>query len=260
VSERAQLGPLPALVAGDGPDALLVGGLLPVAGVDGAARRLVEGALRPFARSRRVTAVNRRPGLPRGVTMAQIAAEHAEAIRAGFPGGPVDVIGVSTGGSIAQQLAADHPGVVRRLVLCGTGARLEGQIKADQRAVAARVRAGAPRRAFAVMAAALAPSRAAGVALGAAAALLGPRWFDDLDDLASTIEAEDAFDLAACAAPIRAPTLLVAGAEDRFYPRPLLEATAALIPDSRIETIPGRGHVSVMDDPRLAAAVERFLA
>jgi pimeloyl-ACP methyl ester carboxylesterase len=37
-----------------------------------------------------------------------------------LPGQPMDVVGWSMGGFIAQQLAARHPGVVRRLVLAGT--------------------------------------------------------------------------------------------------------------------------------------------
>jgi pimeloyl-ACP methyl ester carboxylesterase len=67
--------------------------------------------------------LNRRPGLPSGLTMPMVAGEHAEALQAAF-GGPVDVLGVSTGGSIAQQVAADHPQVVRRLVLISTGCLL----------------------------------------------------------------------------------------------------------------------------------------
>jgi len=35
----------------------------------------------------------------------------------------VDVVGMSTGGSIAQQLAADHPATVRRLGLISTAGR-----------------------------------------------------------------------------------------------------------------------------------------
>jgi pimeloyl-ACP methyl ester carboxylesterase len=38
--------------------------------------------------------------------------------------GPVDVIGFSTGGAIAQYFAADHGQLVGRLVLSDTGCRL----------------------------------------------------------------------------------------------------------------------------------------
>jgi hypothetical protein len=48
--------------------------------------------LRPFAKRRRVMFVNRRSGLPRGMSMADLAQEHAEAIRS-LGGGPLDVAG-----------------------------------------------------------------------------------------------------------------------------------------------------------------------
>ena len=40
--------------------------------------------------------------------MADLAEEHADAIRS-LGAGPVDVAGISTGGSIAQQFAAYYP-------------------------------------------------------------------------------------------------------------------------------------------------------
>ena len=55
----------------------------------------------------------------------------------------VDVVGTSTGGSIAQQLAADHPETVRRLALLSTACRL-GTTR--PRPPAARRRTAAGRR------------------------------------------------------------------------------------------------------------------
>src|SRR3954470_6225695 len=148
--ERGQLGALPYFASGTGPPFAVLGGLAPETGVEAdSTGRMNKGFVAPFARERRVHFFNRRAGLPRGTTMADIAREHADALREGF-GTAVDVFGISTGGSIAQQLAADHPDVVRRLVLVSTACRLGAGGRVLQRRVAARLRRGAHRQAFAV--------------------------------------------------------------------------------------------------------------
>jgi pimeloyl-ACP methyl ester carboxylesterase len=174
---------------------------------------------------------------------------------------PVDVVGVSTGGSIAQQLAADHPDVVRRLVLASTACRLGPLGRSLQRRVAARIRGGAPRQALAVMGAALVPPWRGQLAAAVVAFAFAPRFTrtpTDLDDMATTIEAEDDFDLAALPA-IRASTLILAGGRDRFYAPALFEETARLIPGSRLRLFPRRGHITVMSDPGFRRELAAFL-
>jgi pimeloyl-ACP methyl ester carboxylesterase len=82
----------------------------------------------------------------------------------------------------------------------------------------------------------------------------------DLSDLATTIEAEDDFDLARCDGTITAPTLIVAGTRDRFYPQELLEETQRLIAGSVLHRVRHRGHLTVMSDKRATAVVRGFLA
>ena len=190
--ERGTIGPLPYAAIGKGAPMLVIAGLMPYTGPgpDRMARAAI-GWIAEAADRRRFVLVNRRPGLPRGMTMADIAAEHADAIRA--LGGRVDVMGTSTGGSIAQQLAADHPDLVGRLFLLSTACRLGPEGKVLQRRVAARIRAGARRQATAVMVREFAP-----LPVAVAASLIGPlvmRGDRSWDDLAATIEAEDDFDL-----------------------------------------------------------------
>jgi pimeloyl-ACP methyl ester carboxylesterase len=254
------IGRYPCLIAGDGPPLIVLAGLSPDAGVaPGPMRRLHEQALQPWTRGRRVFYVNRRRGLPVPLSMSALAAEHAAALAEAF-GAPVDVVGVSTGGSIAQQLAADHPAAVGRLVLISTACRLGRTGREAQRRVAARVRAGAPRQALAVAAAELVPPRRGRYLAGATAWAIGTRLFgtEDLGDMATTIEAEDEFDLAACSA-VRSPTLLIAGGQDRFYERELFEETARLIPDCRLVLHPERGHMTVTASPRTIAEAIGFL-
>jgi pimeloyl-ACP methyl ester carboxylesterase len=173
---------------------------------------------------------------------------------------PVDLLGMSTGGSLAQQIAAEHPEVVRRLVLVSTGARLGPLAKQLQRRVAARVRAGAMRRAIAVVAADLAPAGPLELPAALAGWFWGPRLFNagDLHEMATMAEAEDRFDLAELP-QIQAPTLLVGGGRDRYYGTELFEQTAALIPGCQLEVRRGLGHITVMWHPRALARIRFFL-
>jgi pimeloyl-ACP methyl ester carboxylesterase len=255
---RGTLGPLPYAALGDGEPVAVLAGLSPTTGFEG--DTMVRATAGPLAAlARRLFVFNRRPGLPRGMTMAELAAEHADALRA-IGAGPVDVIGTSTGGSVAQQLAADHPDVVRRLVLVSTACRLGPLGRELQRRAAARIRAGADGQALALMAASLVPPRRGQLAAGLAGRLLGPRLVGGgLADMATTIEAEDAFDLARCP-PVRAPTLILAGRDDRFYAPELFAETAALIPGALLQVFPGRGHITVMRDRGFRPAFTAFLA
>jgi pimeloyl-ACP methyl ester carboxylesterase len=247
--ERGTMATLPYFAVGAGRPLVVLGGLAPDTGVESDSSVRMNGSfVAPFARGRRVFFFNRRPGLPRGMTMAELAGEHADALRSGFGADAVDVLGISTGGSIAQQLAADQPGVVRRLVLVSTACRLGSAGRVLQRRVAARIRKGAHRQAFAVMAAGLVPPRRGRLAAATAAWLAAPgiaHSEEDLADMATTIEAEDEFDLASQRGRITAPTLIVVGGRDVFYDRELFEETARLIPDSRLRVHERRGHVTV---------------
>ena len=77
--------------------------------------------------------------------------------------------------------------------------------------------------------------------------------------MATTIEAEDEFDLARLQT-VQAPTVLVGGGRDRFYDRELFEQTARLIPGSVLEIHPDRGHITVLSDPRAVAQIRGFLS
>ena len=78
--------------------------------------------------------------------------------------------------------------------------------------------------------------------------------------MATTIDAEDTSDLAACRSPIRAPTLILAGSEDRFYTPELFAETARPIPGSRLRVLEGRGHVTAARDSEWTREIKAFLA
>jgi pimeloyl-ACP methyl ester carboxylesterase len=80
-------------------------------------RTLTLRTLTPLARAGfQVYFTNRWPDMAPGATFAEVAERHAAAILDHF-GKPVDVLGASTGGSLALQLIADRPDVVRKAVV-----------------------------------------------------------------------------------------------------------------------------------------------
>jgi pimeloyl-ACP methyl ester carboxylesterase len=259
--QRGMAGNFPYAAVGSGRPVVICSGLWPTTGVE--SNSLVEGALGPvrdLGAGRRLIVLNRRARLPAGMSISALAAEYAETIREHF-GGRVDVVGSSTGGSIAQQLAADHPDTVGRLVLLSTACRLGRVGRESQSRVAAALRAGHTRAALAHIAGELAP-RGLRVAVRAAALIAAPHIVPDAQsraDLATTLEAEDGFDLAACAKPITARTLIVVGGRDRFYSRELFEETAKLIQNSTLAVFPRRGHITVTTDSRARVAITKFL-
>lgn len=186
--------------------------------------------------------VLRKPGMPRGYTMRDMADDYAAMIREEF-GEPVDVLGISTGGSLVQQFAADHPNLVRRLVIHSSAHTLSDPAKAAQLEVARLAGQRRWREAWAVLlrfmlgAGALTRFQA-----GLASRLLSLSKPADPADLVITVLAEDRFSFREELARIVAPTLVVAGERDPFYTPALFRETAAGIPNARLVLYPNMGH------------------
>jgi pimeloyl-ACP methyl ester carboxylesterase len=240
-------GGLPYLAVGQGQPLVVFSGLTAEhANPTGLARRFQLRTLKPLARHFTVYAVNRRPGLPAGATIADLAGDYAEAIAHEF-GGPVCIEGISTGGSIAQQFAVDHPHLVRRLALAATACRLSPNGREVQRRFAELIGQGRPRRAYAALGPTLAATAAGGRAFAALMWLVGGgQRVEDPSDMLVTVAAEDSFDACSQLHRITAPILLVAGARDRYYSPELLRQTAERIPGARLRLYPGKGHAGVL--------------
>lgn len=187
-------------------------------------------------------ALGRKQGLPAGYTMADMAADYAAAIAHEFAG-PVDVIGTSTGGSLALQFAADHSDLVRRLVVHSAAYRLGPAGREAQLRVRDFVRDRRWREAWAeLLGFTLGPSWYRGPAVMMGSVLMARSAPDDPSDLVVTIEAEDAFDLHDGLAGISAPTLVIAGAVDPFCTEELFRETAREIPGAKLVLYAGMGH------------------
>src|SRR5258708_7585104 len=93
---------------GAGPPVAFLLGLAPARDTGAWQRARQRRFLQPLAAQFSVAAMTLRAVPPPGATMQDLAATHAGAIRGTFAP-PVDLVGVSTGGAIALQLALDDP-------------------------------------------------------------------------------------------------------------------------------------------------------
>ncbi len=192
------------------------------------------------------------PGHPRGQGMQSVADYarwlHDELGRRGLER-PI-LVGHSLGGAVVQQLALDHPGRARALGLVGTGARLRvtpgvlDLIRADFAAAAPQFMG------FAYAAGADEAEKARDVArmieLGADVS-----WGD--------LHACDEWDVMQRLGEITVPALVVCGTEDRLTPVKYARYLADHLPDARLVTIEGAGHMVMVERPaEVNAALVRF--
>jgi poly(3-hydroxyoctanoate) depolymerase len=175
----------------------------------------------------------------------------------------VDVLGVSLGGVIAQQLAHQAPQRVRRLVLAATGPGLGGVPGSPRallalatprryhqpdyyRSVAGRVYGGAARRdpdalLHGSLARFIEPPSIRGY-LGQLYAITGWTSLPWLHTL-------------------RQPTLVLNGDDDPIVPPINGRILAHCIPDARLHVVHGAGHLFLLEQPaEMAALVTGFLA
>jgi pimeloyl-ACP methyl ester carboxylesterase len=201
--------------------------------------RMSTGYLRGLKDSYRIYMVSRKPRLPSGYSLKDMSNDYAVMIKNEL-GGAVDIIGVSTGGAIAQHFAIDHPDLVKRLVLVMTGCRLTEQSKALQMRVAELARKGKRRAAYGLLSTAIIRR---GIRKHLHKLLMGMMGFllipADASDGIVEIEAEDSHDLSDRLDGIKAETLVIGGEEDFFYP---VRETAGRIPGARLVLYPNLGH------------------
>lgn len=189
----------------------------------------------------------RKEGMPAGYSTRDMAADCAAAIEKEI-GAPADVIGISYGGLIAPYLAADYPGLVGRLVLGAAAYRVSGRGKALDRRFAELQSQGKLGEAFATEMTGVYPQgilRYIMPPLARLMAALGSHEPTNPADILTEARAEEEHDCRHILKDIKAPTLVIAGDRDIFFPVPLLKETAALIPNARLVLLKGKGHGAI---------------
>jgi pimeloyl-ACP methyl ester carboxylesterase len=239
---------LPHVRLGAGPPLVVLTGLeLENKAPTGAALKFLRFGYRGYARHFTVYHVSRRPHLPRTYTTRDMAADQARWIREQV--GRANVLGVSTGGEVAQFVAADHPEVVTRLVISDSGCRLGNDARELLRSARAHAAEGRATEGHLELSARM----DLGVAGKALLRVFGKRLVrepGDPADYITTIDADLSHDSCAALPHIAAPTLVIGGTKDFFFPEEILKETAARIPNARLVLYGGVGHPVAKSKPR----------
>jgi pimeloyl-ACP methyl ester carboxylesterase len=234
-------GGFPFVRFGAGPRTLVI---LPGLGLDNGVpgAMLARGyaySFRRLAGDHTVHIVDRRPGLPPGASTSDIADAYAGLLRDEI--GPARVMAMSTGGLVAQHLAADHPDVVEQLVLVSTGVRIDDA----GRAICARWRDlathGRWRRLRGDHATAAVDSGQWFARLAGALSGGTPRPVDAAD-FVTMVDAVLAHDARDRLGAITAPTIVIGGGRDPFFLASTLRETADAIPGAVLRLHEAAGH------------------
>jgi pimeloyl-ACP methyl ester carboxylesterase len=245
-------GPLTVIFLPGGP------GIVPMARA-----RVARTLLWPLAgRGCTVWRLTRRPSMPQGHSLADMADDVAEVIDEGFNGHVDAVVGVSMGGLIAMYLAARHPRSMRRVVLISAAATAtDAVVKSTSRYGEAL---GHGR--FTEAGEAMLEDPLPGERMRPVRRLLSPLVGRMLassgnnppDVLAETRAVTDA-DARPVLPGITAPTLIIIGDQDTTFTQEAAEQTVQLIPDCTLVRYGNRNHVGTVWDERTPDEVFAFI-
>jgi 3-oxoadipate enol-lactonase len=162
------------------------------------------------------------------------------------------VVGLSLGGRIAQDFVGRSPERVRSLILCDTFSGPQVGFGPQQRE--AFLRARKQPLLDGKRPSDIAPAIADSLLGSAATAQQRERLIESLSALRpgpymQTLDVVTRHDASADLGAIRVPVLLVFGEDDRLTPPELGKRMQAQIPGSRLERIPGAGHLVNIEQP-----------
>ncbi|TFG19688.1 MAG: alpha/beta hydrolase [Promethearchaeota archaeon] len=204
----------------------------------------------PFLDDYTVYLIGRKPNLPEGFFMDKMARDYATLIRREF-NGPVDVIGVSTGGQIAHFLAADHPDTVRKLVIVSAAFRISERGKEIERKAAEYFQ---QKKYGKSMAATLEMVYSPGIKralLQTFIRLFGKLFFRNIkypNDFLIEVQADREMNFKDRLSEILAPTLIMSGVDDVAYNVVDVRTTANGIPKATLKLYENYGHNLAMSN------------
>ena len=188
--------------------------------------------------------VGRRSNLPENYLFDKMADDYAKMIRREFKG-PVDVMGVSTGGQIAQYLAADHPDVIRKLVIISTAYRLSEKGVEIERKAAEYFKQGKYGKSLAAILDLVFSARITRSLAKFFTRLFGKKVIGEIEypnDFLNEIRADREMNFKDRLGEIKLPTLVLSGDLDVGYTAEDVRVTAEGIPNSELILYRGYGH------------------
>jgi pimeloyl-ACP methyl ester carboxylesterase len=191
-----------------------------------------------MAQSFSVYVIGRRRGLPEQYSTRQMAGDYARVIENEI--GPSNVLGISLGGYVAQYLAADSPELVRRLVIGCAAHRVGDEGRAIPERWLASIRQQRWREFYFDLARVVIQEYRS-ACYEFLIPMLSWRACDPKDFVVS-LEACLTHDSTNVLTSIQAPTLVIGGTLDRFFPASLLCEMARNIPHASLKFIDGTGH------------------
>ena len=206
-------------------------------------RQFVDGA-RNFAEQYMVYFIKRKRGLSPGYSTRQMADDYAAFINEEI-GKPSHVLGISTGGFIAEHFAAAYPQLIRKLIITIAGYQLQGDGRERVTGWQTLTQSRQYRKLLTSMYTAASDSPLTRFAVSLLAQIIGtvlPAPQADLVDFATLLNALLAHDGRPSLPHISSPTLIIGGELDVFYPPAMLREMAQIIPNARVSIYPGVGH------------------
>ena len=188
--------------------------------------------------------IGRKPNVPEDYTFTDMANDYANLIRREFKG-PVIIMGASTGGQIAQYLAADHPDVVQKLVFISTAYRLSEKGAEIEKKAAEYFKQGKKGRCLATILDMIFKSKIKRSIAKFFTRIFGGMVIGKIEypnDFLTEVRGDVEMNFEDRLGEIKAPTLILSGDLDIDYPAEYVRETAEGIPNAKLILYEGYGH------------------
>jgi len=210
----------------------------------GSALKRFMSSARPFSEDYTIYLIGRKQNVPEDYTFTDMAKDYAILIRREFLG-PVIVMGASTGGQIAQYLAADHPDVVRKLIIISAAYRVSERGAEIEQKAAHYFKQGRYGKCLASILDLLFSSRITRSIAKFLTRLFGKFFIGKIEypnDFLTEVRGDVEMNFKDRLGEIKAPTLILSGDLDIDYPAEYVRETAEGIPNAKLILYEGYGH------------------